>query len=634
MAAVTGKNTKRDPLEQSLARARGLLAQGDFATAIPFLQQITERWSKSALAWVMFGDAMHATGNLPGALVAFQKAVRLDAGVADLQQRLAETAFALERWELAIGALEALPGNAMNRARLAIAWQALGKFEQAGEQYAQALAAGEPALAYTLHLNLGTCWHQLQRYRAAAEQAQLAAAAASDDEQRDVAWRNEGSASLEHGDVRAARAAFAKSRRAASSALYAANFLSPYDPQAVLDEHRRWGELAERQAAAEPGIEPIARALAANEALRIGFVSADFRQHPVSFFFAGLLGALHANGCQCVLYADVQSPDDTSERLRRIALRWVDCRRMSNADLARQVAADGIDVLVDLGGHTSERIGFFAARRAPVQVEYLGYAATTGLRTFDAYLSDPLLDPPSEGNAHFVETLLRLDGPSMSYCPPADLPAVSALPALRAGQLSFASFNRPHKLNEQTLSLWAGVLKALPDSRLLLVGKGFGEPEAQAALSERFAALGVAAERLHWRGQIGFADYLALHGEVDLILDCQPWSGHTVTLHAAMMGVPTLTLRGQHHAGRFSAAVMQLIGHPDWVADSAPALVQRAVAIAADLPALNALRQQLRRQVLTSPLLDHAALAGRFEQALRGLLTEKYKNAQGLVGHE
>lgn len=259
-------------------------------------------------------------------------------------------------------------------------------------------------------------------------------------------------------------------------------------------------------------------------------------------------------------------------------------------------------------------------------MSYLGYPATTGLRSFSAYLTDQRLDPVGEADGHFVEPLLRLGDVSMTYTPPRDAPPVSGLPALKNGHLTFACFSRLQKLNEPTLSLWARTMGPVPASRLLLVGKGFSDGPERTRLEEIFERHGVAPQRLQWLGYLDFDAYLAAHGEVDIVLDCAPWSGHTVTLHAAWMGVPTLTLAAKHHAGRLSSSVMELLGHADFVASSEADFVSQAQNWSADPARLATVRQQLRSQLERSALMDHAALARRFEAALADLYRQAAKN--------
>lgn len=623
-----GKNTvksKAGELERVLGAARQALQRGALNEAGGLLQTATQRWAKSPEAWYLFGETLFHLGNGNGAFVAFRKAAGLEPSPGVAHQRLAETALQLDQWETAIQALQALlavGSNALRYCQLGVAQQGAGRIEDATGSYEKGLASqqvGEsPDLLFTLHLNLGTCYHQLFRYADAATQAALAEKQASRPEQLEVAKRNQVAALLEAGKVDAAISQLGEAA-VSSSHLYALNFQLPYDPAAVLSAHRAWGEAAERRAAGTVGDAAIGHHRESATRLKVGFVSADWRNHPARYFLPGLLRAIDRSRICCTLYSDVREPDAVTEEMKALGERWVDSHGLDDAALARLVMEEKIDVLVDLCGQTSERISFFAAQRAPVQVSYLGYPATTGLRTFTAYLTDQRLDPEGEADRHFIEPLLRLGEVSMTYTPPRDAPPVGGLPALKNGHLTFACFSRLQKLNEPTLSLWARAMGAAPASRLLLVGKGFSDGPERVRLEEIFARHGVAAQRLRWLGYLDFDPYLAAHGEVDIVLDCAPWSGHTVTLHAAWMGVPTLTLAARHHAGRLSSAVMELLGQADFVAASEDEFVRKAQNWSAEPARLATVRQQLRGQLERSALTDHAALARRFEAALEDL---------------
>lgn len=618
--------SKAGELERVLGAARQALQRGAIHEASGLLQTATQRWAKSPEAWHLFGEALFQLGNGNGAFVAFRKAAGLEPGPGISHQRLAETALRLDQWETAIQALQALlavSANALRYCQLGVAQQGAGRIADATSSYEKGLAsppAGEsPDLLFTLHLNLGTCYHQMFRYAEAATQASLAEIQASRPEQLEVAKRNQVAALLEAGKVDVALSQLGEAAESSSSHLYALNFQLPYDPAAVLSAHRAWGEAAERRAADTVGDDATGHDRAPSARLKVGFVSADWRDHPARYFLPGLLRAIDRSRFCCTFFSDVREPDVVTAEMKALAERWVDSHGLDDAALARLVRQEKTDVLVDLCGHTSERISFFAAKRAPVQVSYLGYPATSGLRSFSAYLTDQRLDPAGEADRHFVEPLVRLGEVSMTYTPPQSAPPVSALPALENGYLTFACFSRLQKLNETTLSLWAQAMSSAPVSRLRLVGKGFADGVEQRRLEESFERHGISPQRLQWLGYLDFDAYLAAHAEVDIVLDCAPWSGHTVTLHAAWMGVPTLTLVGQHHAGRLSSSVMELLGLPGFVAQSEAEFVGKAQTWSADPAQLAIVRQQLRGELERSALMDHAALARRFETALEAL---------------
>lgn len=603
------------PAQAVVRSVEALLAAGHLPEALTAVERATQRWKKDPALWALQAQALRLAGNAAAALVAAERAVRLAPDDGAIAQLLGEIATDLDAYDKAIDALTravALAPSAAAHARLGIARQGAQRYAEAVEAYRKALPDAGADLAYTIHLNLGTCLHQLHDYLGAAEHAGNALQHVPGDA---VAWQNAGSAWLEAGEVKRALDAFECSSRpqAASAYLYTLNFVSPYDPLAVCEAHRRWGR---RTVSALPPQQPVPRV--ARERTRIGFVSGDFRQHPVAFFLRPLLGALDRTRFEVVLYSDVRSPDATTTDFKQQADRWVSLVGAGDAQIAAFIRSDSPDVLIDLGSHTGERAALFGHRIAPLQLSYLGYANTTGLPTIDGVLTDELLDPPGLTDSHYVEPLLRLGACAYPYQPPEAAPEITTSPVASRGALTFASFNRPYKIDGATVSLWARVLAALPDSQLLMVGKGFDQAAGRARLAALFDAAGIGAERIVWHGATDFSSYLALHSEVDVALDCQPWSGHTVTLHAAWMGVPTLCLEATHHAGRFSAACMRLLGCDAMVCRDADAFVTRAVALAADADGLSSLRASLRSRFAASALCDYAGLARRFTAAVEG----------------
>ncbi|HET6718860.1 MAG TPA: hypothetical protein VFH22_04390, partial [Rhodocyclaceae bacterium] len=315
MAKPTVKS-KAGELERVLGAARQALQRGDVNEAGGLLQMATQRWAKSPEAWHLFGEALFQLGNGNGAFVAFRKAAGLEPSPGISHQRLAETALRLDQWQTAIEALQkllAISGNPLRYCQLGVAQQGAGRIADATHSYEKGLAgppAGESAdLLYTLHLNLGTCYHQLFRYADAATQASLAEKQASRPEQLEVAQRNRVAALLEAGQVDAAIAQLGDAAESGSSHLYALNFQLPYDPAALLAAHRAWGEAAERRAAATAGETATGAPWAPADRLKVGFVSADWRDHPARYFLPGLLRAIDRNRFCCTLFSDVREPD-------------------------------------------------------------------------------------------------------------------------------------------------------------------------------------------------------------------------------------------------------------------------------------------------------------------------------------
>ncbi|WP_457442858.1 tetratricopeptide repeat protein [Roseateles sp. P5_E4] len=348
------------------------------------------------------------------------------------------------------------------------------------------------------------------------------------------------------------------------------------------------------QAVAAPAVARPARAAGP---LRVGLVSADLRGHPVGRLAEAWLPAL-ARRCELFVYANHGADDELTLRLRAAAPRWLHVAGWDDATLAQRIAADGIDVLIDLNGHTGgHRLGVFARRPAPRQLSWLGYAGSTGLAEMDGFIGDRWLLPEG-AEAGFVEPLLRLPDSFTVYAPPAEAPAV----AMRGGPMCFGCFNALHKLGDEVLALWARVLEAVPDSRLLLKAPGLQHEAERTALLGRWPG---DAARLDLQGPGPLADYLADFGRIDIALDPFPHSGGMTTLDGLWMGVPVLTLPGPAPISRQGLSFMQTLGlAPDWVASDAEDYVRLAVRWAADRAGLAALRAGLRERMAVSPLGD------------------------------
>lgn len=393
--------------------------------------------------------------------------------------------------------------------------------------------------------------------------------------------------------------------------LMASQYRPGLDPVATRELHRKWAALfADPHTPAAPmqsgSRDPGRR-------LKLGYVSPDFRRHSVAWFFEPLLAHRDAARFEVILYSSSASTDEVSTRLRAQADAWRDITTLDDAAAARRIAEDGIDLLVDLAGHTSgNRLGVFARRPAPVQITVLGYPATTGMRAMDYRLSDARVDPPGASDAHYTERLLRL--PRCLWCFRAPLsPPVGPLPALKNGFVTFGSFNNVGKLSDACLALWAGALKAIPTSRLLIAGAESWETRLR--IQERFDELGIDGARITFEGKRDYAGFLALRDAVDIALDSTPFGGATTTCDSLWMGVPVLALVGDRCASRACYSILHSAGLEDWAASDAAAFAAVAAARAADLPALARLREGLRTQLAASPLCDETGFARDTEAA-------------------
>jgi predicted O-linked N-acetylglucosamine transferase (SPINDLY family) len=354
--------------------------------------------------------------------------------------------------------------------------------------------------------------------------------------------------------------------------------------------------------------------------LRVGYVSADFRQHSVAWFAEPLLAAHDRTRIELFCYAAVATPDAVTERFRAIAEHWRSIDGLDDAAVAELVRQDNIDVLVDLTGHTAgSRLLVFARRPAPVQVEYLlGHGYTSGLATMNAFLADAMLAPPG-ADALFSERLIRLPRIPLAYAPPDAMPEVTPLPATADGFVSFGYFGRTERLNDAVIAAWARILRDVPGARLTLNNLPFREPAFRDLIATRFTAQGVGRDRLELIATSPQPATWAAYGGIDIALDPFPHNAGTTTIEALWQGIPVVSLAGRPSVGRFGAMILHAVGMDDWVSADTDGYVACALAAATDLHRLAQVRATLRQRVADSPLCDAAGLARHIEAAYRAL---------------
>jgi predicted O-linked N-acetylglucosamine transferase (SPINDLY family) len=328
--------------------------------------------------------------------------------------------------------------------------------------------------------------------------------------------------------------------------------------------------------------------------LRVGFVSADLADHPVGYFLESVLRELSRVSLRLVAFPTHLGDDPVHRRLRTLFDEWCPVVGMSDEEAARLIHDDAIDILVDLSGHTAgNRLPVFAWKPAPIQATWLGYFATTGVEEIDYLIADPWTVPESE-NAQFTEKVWRLPDTRLCFTAPDADVEVSSLPALANGYVTFGCFNNLAKVNDSVVALWARVLSAVPESRLLIKARQLAEDSTRQSVRERFAAQGIEGERLVLEPPSQRAEYLAAYARIDIALDPFPFPGGTTTVEALWMGVPVLTLAGERMISRQGVSLLMNAGLPDWAASDADDYVARAGRTAAGSRARSFRRLRLR----------------------------------------
>jgi protein O-GlcNAc transferase len=432
-------------------------------------------------------------------------------------------------------------------------------------------------------------------------------------------WTDYAAALVERGEVREAVVALRRALeleptlvRAHSSLVYLLAFVPDATPEAIRDEAHRFGALHTRELP-RPAVYTNVRD--ARRKLRVGYVSPDFRAHPVASFLPEVLHRHERSDIEVYCYANVRKPDSETARLRELSDAWRDIALLSDDEAARVIAHDRIDVLVDLAMHSGGgRPQLFGRKPAPVQLCWLAYPGTTGITGMDYRLSDSILDPAGTRDELYTERTIRLRDCFWCYAPPAGAHELTPLPALAAGTITFGSPNSFKKVSTVALELWARVASAVRGSRMLIVS-----PAGQAwqRVEAAFAEGGVASSRLERLPHTTRGDYLAAIRRMDCVLDCVPYNGGTSTFDALHCGVPVLTLLGTTASGRAGASIAHHLGLPELVAETPEQLLERAGALAADLPGLERLRYELRARLEASPLMDSKRFARSLETAYR-----------------
>ncbi len=414
--------------------------------------------------------------------------------------------------------------------------------------------------------------------------------------------------------VRAALAAAPDLPAAHSDLVRMLNYADNQEPAAIYEEHRAWGERHARtltEAALPHRNDPDPA-----RQLRVGFVSPYFRKHAMTFFFESVVEHHDRGSTNIFLFADVAQPDEYSERLKAYGAKWRSTVGLNDDQLAQAVRDDAIDILVDLSGHTPyHRLLAFARRPAPVQVTWNGYPNTTGMTAMDYRITDAFSDPPGTTEALHSETLARLPDIYMTWRPPADAPDVGALPASASGHITFGSFNSCFKITPALVALWARLLQAVPQSRLMLLT--ITSRGAERHIRNLFAGHGVSPDRLELLPRMTHEEFLAAHQRADIALDTYPYHGTTTTCFSLWMGLPVVALAGPTHVSRVGVSLLSNLGMREWIAHSRDEYVDVATKLASDLSALAATRSGLRQKMLDSPITDGVRGARALESAFR-----------------
>ncbi len=596
---------------------------GRLREAETLYRQVLQARPDDANALHCLGILALQTGQADAAVALIGKAVLVNPNSADFHNNLGNAFIEQGRIEQAITSYQA--GSALRPDDAAIHYN-LGNAFSAQAQYERARACYETTLELSpdhadAHNNLGNILLELGMPAQAAAHFGRGIALRPDFA---AAHNNLGAAEQKLGNIvsainshRAALRIKPDYTAAHSNLLHTLNYLPDLDPREIFAEHLAFSRRHELPLQAQ-------RLPHANERnrvrrLRVGYISADFRRHSVAYFIEPVLARHDPDAFEIFCYYNHPVTDDYTRRIKQHVAHWRDIAALADAAVAQTVRNDGIDILVDLGGHTSNnRMLMFALKPAPVQVTWLGYPNTTGLAAMDYRITDEQADPPRMTEQFHSEKLCWLPRCFSCYAPPHDYPAVAESPVHAHGYVTFASFNTGEKINGSVISLWAEILHAVPGARLTLKYNSFNDPTIRLSMLGSFETCGIPSDRVALLGKdASQMTHLQRYNAVDISLDPFPYNGTTTICDALWMGVPVITLTGRSHAGRVGTSQLHNIGLSELIADSQEKYLQIAVELANDIPRLDRLRADMRERVATSPLMDAARFTTDLESTYR-----------------
>ncbi|MBF0461518.1 MAG: tetratricopeptide repeat protein [Magnetococcales bacterium] len=621
--------------EAEAAYGQALRIQPDYADAHYNLgnllkQQNRPTEAEAAYRWALRSKPAHAEAlnnlgvllqeskQVEAAEATYRNALHIKPDYADAHNNLGHLLKEMHRFAEAEAAycqaLRLQPDHAEAHSNWGVFLQERQRLAEAEMAYRHALRI-QPNHAET-HFNLGVLLQELQRSEEA-EVAYREAIRLKPDYAE--AYNNLGNLLRDSGHLDEAETSYRQAMTrdadytdAYSGLLFTQNYRSNPMREEMLADARRFGQQV--AAKAQPMQHKVNPA-DIDRRLRIGLVSGDLRNHSVGYFLEGVLAALDPALLELFAYATSTLEDALTQKFRAIIPHWRTVQALSDADLARLIRSDAIDILLDLSGHTTHnRLSMFAWKPAPVQISWLGYCATTGVAAMDYFLGDAITLPGGDNN-QFVEKPWCLPDCYLCFTPPDLAIPLAPLPACTQGVVTFGCFNNLAKVTDAVVACWAQILMAVPDSRLFCKNAMLGDPAMQRRILERFQHADIAPDRLLLAGYQTRQDHFKSYQRVDIALDPFPYPGVTTSVEALWMGVPVLTKKGDCFLARQGETLLSAAGLPDWIACDTDDYVAKAIGFANDLPRLATVRAGLRQQVLDSPLFDAPRLANSLTQA-------------------
>lgn len=623
--------TEAAPMERAHEDARAIIAKGNAAEDAGRLDEARGLYERAVAlapqlpsAHLNLGIVLEALGDVEGARARYQRVLAIEAdhpfgaynlGKLDYMQGRLHDAETLLRQALAAKKdfhdAWVLLSNVLD---------ALGQLNGAAEAIEQALRL-RPDYAGALY-NHADILRRLDRI----DDTEVAAGRAVSLEPRNADYLAFHSAALvrqgfaEEGlqELRRALAIAPHRFDLRSKELFLLNLVEGVPAEEIWERHRLLGAQLEAVVPARAHLQ----AQDAKARLRVGFVCGETRTHPVSLFLLPLLEGLHRGRFEVVSYSSSAQKDQITQRLQDLSDRWVDAAGWKDVQLEEAIAADGIDLLIDLDGHTSQvRLAVFAAKPAPVQLTWVGYLNTTGLTRMDYRITDARCDPPTESQRMHTERLLMLPHSQWCYRPFLEVPPAPAAPCERQGFVTFGSLNNVVKLTPQMALRWGRILRALPATRLVVAD--VSSDRKRQSLLAAIEQGGGEADRVRFTSRTDIEGYYRLMDEIDIALDSFPYGGGTTTFDALWMGVPVLAAGGTTPASRSAASVLTALGLSEWIASDIEGFEALAIERAGDIATIANLRRTLRERLRTSSLMDEPGFVAAFQAALERAWQER-----------
>jgi len=582
---------------------------------------ITEEFPKHQFAWKVLAIVLKQNGRINESLIASQKSVQLDLHDAEARNNLGNTLKELGKLDESEAslrqAIELKPDFAEAHNNLGVTLKAQGKLNEAEVSCRQAIKLKpDYAKAYN---HLGVILQKLGRLNEAEASYRQAMKLKPNYAE---AHSNLGVILQKLGRLNEAEASYRQAMKlkpdyaeAHSNLLFLySGFM--YESSHYLKKAREYGQQIAKSVVSKYS---TWLCVGNTKILRVGMVSGDLKNHPVGYFLEEFLNQLDEFDFELYAYTTQSNEDDLTLRIKPGFTRWKSLVGISDVDAADHIYNDGIHILIDLSGHTAQnRLPIFAWKPAPVQISWLGYFASTGVAEIDYILGDPYVTPTEEAN-HFSEKIWQL--PESYICftePEVDIDVVS-LPALDKKKVTFGCFNKIARITDPVVRVWSEILHAVPTAVLFLKDKNFEVESIRESFYDRFKVNGIQKDRLILEGQSPRSKYLAAYNRVDIALSPFPYGGGTTSAEGLWMGVPVITMQGNHFLSHLGESIANNTGLSDWIAVDEEDYVAKAIAFSTDLEGLEKLRSRLRAQVLSRPLFDAERFANHFKNALRGM---------------